>query len=227
MNYRNIAYGILAYYWILNGLFNLNLPTILPDNAVVFLTVFCVGWLWRDYSQRDSDIATARSRSPRLLTHWGDFSWNGVTDVINVGGEICCMYFGNGINYDGWFEQGDIAIIAPKNHIIEVGQNRVIKTNLKKTRMDKSVSDQVGDVRVTLHGLVEHVIFSEGTSGETMDFEQRIRIANEEIVQQRDLIDSLTKIVGDTAMVGQILNPAAEVTRSIHEALAAKNGDDE
>lgn len=227
MNYRNIAYGIIVYYWGIIGIFAMNFPTILPDKAISFLTAGCVGWLWCEHGQRDSDIATARSRSPRLLTHRGDFSWNGVTDVVNVGGEICCLFFGNGINYDGWFEQGNIAIIAPKNHVIEVGQNRVIKTNLKKTRMDKSVSDQVGDVRVTLHGLVEHVVFSEGTSVETMGFEQRMGIANEKVVQQRDLIDSLTKIVGDTSMVGQIINPASELTRSLNEALASNNGDGE
>ena len=227
MNYRNIAYGILAYYWVGNGIFTMDLPTFLPDNAVSFLTAGCVGWLYRDHSQRDSDEAIARSRSPRLLTHWGDFSWDGVTDVINVGGEICCLFFGNGINYDGWFGRGDIAIIAPKNHIDEIGQNRIIKTNLRKTRMDKYVSEQVGEVRVTFHGLVEHDVFGKVADAETIKLEQRNMIANEKIVQQRDLIDSVTQIVGDTAMVGQILNPASELTRSLHDALAANNGDDD
>ena len=227
MNYRKITYGILAYYWILIGMFTMNLPTILPDNAVSFLTAGCVGWLWRDHSQRDSDIATARSRSPRLLTLFGDFSWDGVTDVINIDGIKCNLYYGNGFNYDGWFQRGNVAIVAPCDQVVEVGPNRLIKTKLDKKRMVPQIEDRIGDVRVILTGLLEHDIFGVSPTSDQIDLERQRDIALNLASHQSDLIDQLNKIVGDTAQIGQMVNPDAALRNELRAILDESNGDDE
>lgn len=225
MNYRNIAYGILAYYWIIIGMFAMNFPTIFPDKSISFLTAGCVGWLWCDYSQRDSDIATARSRSPRLLTSLGDFSWDGVTDIVNIGGVKCNLYYGNGCNHDGWFERGNIAIVVPDSQTVEVGKNRLVKTKLDR-RTPPNLRDRIGEVRATLSGMVEHDVFTVASS-ETIKLEKQLLVANDQIDQQMKYINSINEIVGNTAMMGNILNPASEVLRGIKEALASNNGDGE
>ena len=208
-------------------MFTLNLPTILPDNAVTFLTVFCVGWLWRDYSQREDDIATARSRSPRLLTLLGDFSWDGVTDVINVDGVKCNLYYGDGFNYNGWFERGDIAIVAPCEQVTEVGKNRLIKTKLDKKRMFPQIEDRIGDVRMILSGFLEHDVFGESPTSDQIDLERQRDIAVDLAGHQSDLIDQLNKLVGDTAQIGQMTNPDAALRNELRSILDESNGDDE
>lgn len=168
MNYRNISYGILAYYWIAIGMFTMNLPTILPDNAISFLTAGCVGWLWRDHSQRDSDIATARSRSPRLLTLLGDFSWDGVTDIRTIHGRKYAIMYGNGVNYDGWYERGDVAICVPSDQVMQIGQNVLVATDMKRGSIPPNVIFD-GDVRVVLTGNLPSQIFDKVTCDHNLD----------------------------------------------------------
>lgn len=157
MESRKIAYGILVYYWILIGLLNLNLPLILPQKAVSFLTAACIGWLYCNYTQLEDDIATARSRSPRLLTLLGDFSWDGVTDIRTISGTKYSLFYGNGINHNGYFERGDVAICVPADHVVDVGMNRMIVTDLKKGHLLPNIVHD--DTRYTLTGNLPSQIF--------------------------------------------------------------------
>ena len=158
MNYRNIAYGILAYYWVAIGMFTMNLPTVLPDNAVSFLTAGCVGWLYRDHSHQDNDVAIARSRSPRLLTTVGDFSWDGVTDIRTINNRKYSIMYGNGLNYDGYYERGDVAICVPFNQVVPLGQNALVCTDIKKGSIPPNITFD-DSVRVVLTGNIPSQVF--------------------------------------------------------------------
>ena len=74
--------------------------------------------------------------------------------------------------------------------------------------------------------MVEHDAFTVASS-ETIKLEKQLLVANDQIDQQMKYINSINEIVGNTAMMGNILNPASEVLRGIKEALASNNGDGE
>ena len=213
MNYRNISYGILAYYWVGIGMFTMNLPTILPDNAISFLTAGCVGWLWCDHSQRGNDIAVARSRSPRLLTLVGDFSWDGVVDARTIHGRKYAILYGNGLNYDGWYERGDVAVCVPYDHVISVGQNAIVVTDIRKGSVPPNIIFE--DVRAVLSGNLPSQIFDNAKVDHELDTIANERDAAIEFgAMQWQLNQDLLNSVADARHLFNMINPIRVVKQS-------------
>ncbi|HAE41497.1 MAG TPA: hypothetical protein DCG34_01070 [Clostridiales bacterium] len=153
MNGRDIAWGILLYYWVVLGIFNFPFPQVLPDTIVGYATLGSCGWLIRDYSNNDDDIDDyCRRMSPQLITERGIFSWDGVTSRVTVAGRSFSLFYGNGCNFAGNFYRGDVAILCPSDMAVDGGgMNKIIAVEFKKRVIP---SDIVFDtqVRAVLYG---------------------------------------------------------------------------
>ncbi|WP_340819050.1 hypothetical protein [Methanolobus sp. WCC4] len=130
---KNISLAVLAYYWGLIGLFRADLPLILTDKLITWATIGSCFWLlFLHFHEDEEDIEDyCRRMSPQLLTEKGTFSWSGITHSTHAGVLSFNIYYGNGCNHDGLVYEGNIAIVCPKDHVVEVGQDRLIRTEFK------------------------------------------------------------------------------------------------
>lgn len=157
MNGRNIALGILVYYWVILGIFAFPFPRILPDPLVTYTTIGSVGWLIRDYSQDSSDDY-CRRMSPQLITERGIFSWDGSTYYVPVSGRKFALFYGNGCNYDGNFYRGDVAILCPPEMVVDCGTDRIVTVRFKPWTVPRDLVFDTS-IRAVLYGDLPSPVF--------------------------------------------------------------------
>jgi hypothetical protein len=184
LNGRNVARGILIYYWGLIGLLNFSLPQVLPDTLVTYATIGSVGWLIRDYAT-DSAEDYCRRMSPQLMTEMGVFSWDGSTRYITVAGRKFALFYGNGCNHDGTIYRGDVAIICPPEHVFDVGSDRIISTEFKRRYIPPDIVFDT-HVRAVMYGDLPSPVFD-------IDVPGTEHLLSSQLDMQKELSDTYHK----------------------------------
>jgi hypothetical protein len=222
------VYGILAYHWVLIKIFSFNLPA-LPEPMCTYVMFGCVGWLIHEWFKADDLNLNlfAKGKSPRVLTNVGCFSWDGITKKIDINGFCYLVFYGNGANYMGIFYCGDVALVVPESHVVEVGKNRLVMTELSYGNVPDDVS--LGSVRAILTG---HMLMPQfrrvSDVSNSVDLQRQYQSVQKVAEARGQALDQIMRLFSDVSMLGKMLNPEdplrQEILGSLHSTEVDKSG---
>jgi hypothetical protein len=218
---KHIVYGILAYNWVFLGVLSLNLPA-LAEPARTYLNYACIGWLvhmW--FAPEDLNLELfAKGHSPRILTNVGCFSWDGVTRKVDIDGYSYSVFYGNGCNYSGIFYPGDVALVAPSSHVLEIGRNRLVKTELNYGSLPSEVC--LGPVQAVLTGHLIMDQFKRGNQSDDVDLARQYQSVLAVSEARGRALDQIMRVFSDVSMLGKMLNPQDPLKDHLLEAIDAE-----
>lgn len=221
MDNRYYAYGILVYYWGLIYLIGWDLPKILPDNLINPVCLIVLGSLLATWFYDDEEMQrlVAKSKSPRFMSTIGCFSWTGDYDSRDIFGTENYILYGNGINFNGWYERGNVAVVVPAEHCMRIGRNMIVTTELNEIRVpagtvyDENVDAVFGGDSVTLQFFDAKDDYDRETELSRIKTEKACAVAVAHMYWQTN--NDMLNMVKDQANVAMDINPLTIIHDSV------------
>ncbi|NPE27627.1 hypothetical protein HNV12_06505 [Methanococcoides sp. SA1] len=151
----NFAKWILVYYWGAIEILNFDLPLVLSQANISRVTLMALGYLicyWTQNNQKlideyiqIMDYLNVKTKSPKLMTSWGVYSWTGESYLRNVNG-LPYRIFHEGVNYLGSIERGDKVFMCPEDQAVQIGPHILIKSDIELKEPDEVTGELRADV---------------------------------------------------------------------------------
>ena len=187
---------IIFYFWGLIGIFRIPLPELMSEYYQIRIVWLAVGVLLAKLIIKEDGKLLARLKTKKIFTNYGVYESDGGIYRVKVGTETYCVLY-EGINAEKIQERGNIAFICPESHLVRVGLNFLVKTELSQVgTIPAEVEQLIGNVKFKLYGTTVYPEFGELTN-ETVDLKSRNESLEKTVSSQRAVIAESMKMLAD------------------------------